>query len=194
MQRWSTINYISFQPHVIHFWRKEKLFWRLWQAETSIIGTRVAPNAVAVMNLLFLFPRLISREGANGMYYHGSRKLVPTLKRSQAWGPHGTPKEESLNRIYFTPDFAFALVSAARPEGITDVNHNERTIHFENPDRFDPEKEVYIYAVDPSKIPDDKKLWVDERQVAVDLDEIKPDKVERHKAGEISRYYRIMGE
>ena len=127
-------------------------------------------------------------------WYHGSKKLVTALKRSQAWGPPGTPKEESLNMIYFTPDFAFALVSAARPEGITDVNHDERTVHFENPDKFDPEKEVYIYMVDPSKIPDDKKLWVDKWQVAVDIDEIKPDKVERHKAGEIYQYYSIVGE
>lgn len=117
------------------------------------------------------------------MLYHGSKRLVPMLKRSQAWGPPGTPKKESLDMIYFTQDFAFALVSAARPEGI-----------FENPNKFEPEKEVCIYMVDPSKIPDDKKILVDEWQVAVDLDEIKPDKVERHKSGEVSQYYSIIGE
>jgi len=126
------------------------------------------------------------------MWYHGSKKLVSVLKRQQAWGPPGTPEKESLNMIYFTPDFAFALVSAARPEGITEVNHNERTVHFENPDKFDPEKEVYVYIVDPSKIPDNKKIWIDKWQVAVDLDEIKPDKVEKHKSGEVSQYYSII--
>jgi hypothetical protein len=127
-------------------------------------------------------------------WYHGSKSLFPNLKRQKAWGPLGTPKEESLDMIYLTPDFAFALVSAARPEGITEVNHNERTVHFENPDKFDPDREVYIYFVDSSKIPDDKKTWIDKWQVAVDLDEIKPDKVETHKAGEVSQYYSIVGE
>jgi len=126
------------------------------------------------------------------MLYHGSKALVPTLKRQKAWGPPGTPKAENLNMIYFTQDFAFALVSAARPEGITEVNHNERTVHFENPNKFEPEKEVYIYVVDPSKIPDDKKIWVDKWQVAVDLDEVTPVKVERHKAGEILNHYSII--
>jgi len=128
------------------------------------------------------------------MWYHGSKKKLNALKRQQSWGPPGTPKEESLNMIYLTPDFAFALVSAARPEGITEVNHNERTVHFENPEKFDPELEVYIYFVDPSKISDDKKTWIDKWQIAVDLDEIKPDKVETHKAGEVSQYYSIIGE
>lgn len=127
-------------------------------------------------------------------WYHGSKNLFPNLIRQKAWGPTGTPKKESLNMIYLTPDFAFALVSAARPEGITEVNHNERTVHFENPDKFDPDREVYIYFVDSSKIPDDKKIWIDKWQIAVDLDEIEPDKVETHKAGEVSQYYSIVGE
>lgn len=126
------------------------------------------------------------------MWYHGSKVLVSVLKRKQAWGPPGAPKEESLNMIYLAPDFAFALVSAARPEGITEVNHKERTVHFENSDKFDPEKEVYIYMVDPSKIPDDKLCWIDRWQIGVDLDEIKPDKVETHKSGEVSQYYSII--
>jgi len=126
------------------------------------------------------------------MLYHGTRKLVFMLKRHQAFGPPGTPREESLNMIYFTPDFGFALVSGARPEGITEVNHNERTVHFENPDKFDPEMEVYVYAIDPSKIPDDKKIRIDKWQIAVDVDEIRPDKIERHKAGEISQHYSLI--
>ena len=126
------------------------------------------------------------------MLYHGSRGLFPALKRNQAWGPPGTPKEESLNVIYLTPDFAFALICAAGPEGITTVNHDERTAHFENSDKFEPDKEVYVYMIDPSKIPDNKKVCIDKWQIAVDIDEITPDKVERHKAGEISQYYSII--
>ncbi|MFQ6049951.1 MAG: hypothetical protein ACE5J0_02850 [Candidatus Paceibacterales bacterium] len=127
-------------------------------------------------------------------WYHGSRKLFSKLKRMKAWGPPGTPKEESLNMIYLTPDFAFALVSAARPEGITEVNHKERTVRFENPEKFNPKMDVYIYFVDSSKIPDDKKLWIDEWQVTVDMDEISPDKVEKHKADEVTKHYRIIRE
>ena len=128
----------------------------------------------------------------NGMLYHGSKKFFKKLKRRKAWGPSGTPKEESLNMIYLTPQFAFALVSAVRPLGKTEVNHNERTVRFENLDLFEPEEEVYIYVIDSAKIPGNKKTWIDEWQVAVNLDEIKPERVETHKAGEISDWYTIL--
>ena len=126
------------------------------------------------------------------MLYHGSDKKFDVLKRHQTWGPPGTPMQESLNVIYFTPDFAFALVVAAGPEGINEVNYGEKTVRFENPEKFNSEKEVYIYVVDPSKISDEKKILIDPWQVAVDLDEIKPDKVEKHKAGELLKYYSII--
>ena len=131
------------------------------------------------------------KEQENMHLYHGSKKRLSKLTRQQAWGPPGTPKEESLDMIYLTPDFAFALVSGARPEGITEVNHKERTVHFENPEKFDPEKEVYIYIVDSSKIPSDKQKQI-ENQVVVDLDEIVPDKVEVHKASEVYQYYKVI--
>jgi len=126
------------------------------------------------------------------MWYHGSDKKFDVLKRHQAWGPPGTPAQESLNVIYLTPDFAFALSCGATPEGINEVNHGEKTIRFENPEKFDPEKEVYVYVIDPSRIPDEKKIPIDPWQVAVDLDEITPDKVETHKSSEISQYYSII--
>ena len=126
--------------------------------------------------------------------YHGSKKLVSKLVRQKASAPFGRPNEESLNAIYLTPDFGFALACAVGPEGVTEIDYEERTIRFENPEKFNSERNVYIYFVDPSKIPDNKKIWIDTRQVAVDIDEIKPVKVERHKAGEISQYYGIIGE
>jgi len=126
------------------------------------------------------------------MWYHGSEKKFDALKRHQAWAPLEASTQESLSAIYFTPDFAFALVVAAGPEGINEVNYGEKTVLFENPEKFDPEKEVYIYVVDSSKIPDDKKIIIDPWQVAVDLDEITPDKVEVHLAGEILNYYSVI--
>ena len=124
--------------------------------------------------------------------YHGSKRKLSKLTRQKAYALPGEPSEEGLNVIYLTSDFAFALVSGARPEGITEVNHNERTIHFENPEKFDPEMKIYIYFVDSSKIPDDKKKQIDKWQIVVDLDEIEPDKVEVHKASEVSQYYKII--
>lgn len=68
----------------------------------------------------------------------------------------------------------------------------KQTIRFGNPSEFKPDQLVYVYCVDPKRIPDDKKIWIDQWQVAVTMDEIKPDKVEIYKAGEVSKYYRIM--
>lgn len=127
------------------------------------------------------------------MFYHGSNSLFGTLKRRQAWGPPGTPKEESLNVIYLSPDPAFALAIAATPEGINTINHKERTIQFENPEKFDPEKIVYVYLVDEAKIPESKMIRIDDWQIAVDVEEIIPDKVEFHKAGEILQHYSFEG-
>ena len=130
--------------------------------------------------------------------YHGSRFLQKKLSRKQAYAPAGRPSQEGLNAIYLSPDFAFALVSGARPEGVTKVDHNNRTVHFENQEKFDPNMDVYIYVVDSSQIPDDKIIHVvingkiDNSQIAVDLDEIEPLKVERHKAGEVFQHYKII--
>ena len=125
------------------------------------------------------------------MLYHGSRVFFPTLKRKQAWGAD-VPDLECLNAIYFTPDFGFALLCAARPEGVTEVDHEGRTVHFEG--KFDPAREVYVYYVAPSRIPESKRVWVDPLQIAAMIDEISPDGVERHLAGEICQYYSIIGE
>lgn len=49
---------------------------------------------------------------------------------------------------------------------------------------------IYIYLVDPARIPDGMKVWIDEWQVAVTMDEIKPDKVEIYKSSEVFKYFR----
>jgi len=126
------------------------------------------------------------------MWYHGSKKLFPVLKRKKARGAPADKPLENLSAIYFTPDYPFALALAARTRGCTRISWSAKTIQFGNPEEFDPEEEVYIYIIDPSKIPEKNKIWVDEKQVAVDLDEIEPEKVERHKAGEVSQHYSII--
>ena len=134
--------------------------------------------------------------------YHGSKQFFPTLKKRQAHAPPGRPPEEALDAIYLTPDFLFALLSAARPPGtlkmgmnqIDDLDTAERVVYFENPDQFDPDETIYIYFVDPTKIPEEKKIDIDLLQTAVIEDEIKPDKVETYKAGDLLKYYHVVDE
>lgn len=129
----------------------------------------------------------------NTLWFHGSRKRFKVLRRQKALAPPGRPPKEDLNAIYLTPEFAFALACAVgSEENRIEVNHSLRTIRFENLNKFDPEREIYVYFVDPSNIPDAKRIWIDRWQVAVDMDEVIPIKVERYKASEISKYYNIV--
>jgi len=128
-------------------------------------------------------------------YYHGSKYPLgegEEIERRKATAPEGRPAEEDMDVIYLTPDFEVALAMAARPEGITEIDHNAKTIHFENPDSFDPNKEVYVYEIDSSIVPEDKITEIDLRQISVDVDEIKPEKVMKVKAGDLKKYYKIV--
>ena len=127
-------------------------------------------------------------------WYHGSKKSLSVLKKQQARTLPGRPAEEALEAIYFTPDFAFALACAARPPGTTEMDLENRTIRFGNPDKFEPDESVYIYLVDPAKIPDSRTVWIDQWQVAVTMDAIRPDKVEIHRSSEVFKYYRLIEE
>ncbi|MFH1423536.1 MAG: hypothetical protein ABIG29_01080 [Candidatus Nealsonbacteria bacterium] len=124
--------------------------------------------------------------------YHGSGKRFSKLIRQKAHAVPEAPENEKLNMIYLTPDYSFALAMAARPMGFSGVDHKRRIVHY-NLDNFEPEKEVYVYVIDISKIPEDKIIKIDELQVAVDIDEIVPVEVQKHKAGEVSQYYSIQG-
>ena len=127
-------------------------------------------------------------------WYHGSKRLLSVLEKQKARTLPGRPAEESLEAIYFSPDLAFALACAARPPGTTEMDPEKRTIRFGNPDQFEPDEPIYIYFVDPAKIPDDKAVWIDPWQVAVTMNEIRPDKVEVYKASKVLEYYRILDE
>jgi hypothetical protein len=127
-------------------------------------------------------------------WYHGSKKSLSTLRKQKACAPPSRPPEEGLEAVYLTPSFAFALGCAARPPGITEMDLERWTIRFGNPDKFEPDEPIYIYLVDPAKIPDEAIVWVDQWQVAVTMDEVKPDKVEVYKAGDVFRYYHYVEE
>ena len=124
--------------------------------------------------------------------YHGSKQSFPKLRKRKAHAPPGRPPEEALEAIYLTPDFLFALACAARPPGVSNIDLTKRTICFENPDQFEPNETIYIYFVDPTKIPEDKKIYIDQWQVAVTEDEITPDKVETYKSGDLLKHYRVI--
>ena len=124
--------------------------------------------------------------------YHGSSKKLDVLKRHKPCAPPGTPEGENLDVIYFTPEKYFAILAGAAVEGVNTIDHGEKTVCFQNPEKFNPDKIAYVYVVDSSRIPEGKKIVVDPWQIAVDVDEIMPDKVETHKAGEILNYYRIL--
>lgn len=127
------------------------------------------------------------------MWYHGARWLFSKIERRHPVTPEGKPKNGSFKAVYLTCDFGTALAFAARPEGVSNINHEKRTIQFENPHLFEPDREIYIYFVDLSQILEERIIWINKWQVAV-LDDIKPVKVERYKAGEVSKYYSIIGE
>ena len=125
-------------------------------------------------------------------FYHGSKQLFSKLKKQKAHAPPGRPPEEALEAIYLTPDFLFALACAARPPGTSNIDITKRLISFDNPNQFEPNETVYIYFVDPTKISEDKKIYIDPLQIAVTEDEITPDKIETFKAGDLWKYYRLV--
>ncbi|MCY4403216.1 MAG: right-handed parallel beta-helix repeat-containing protein [Candidatus Poribacteria bacterium] len=124
--------------------------------------------------------------------YHGSKQLLPKLKKRQALAPPGRPPEEALEAIYLTPDFLFALACAARPPGTSKIDLTERTISFDKPDQFQPDEPIYIYYVDSTKISEDKKIYIDPYQVAVTEDEITPEKVETYQSSDLLKHYRVI--
>jgi len=77
------------------------------------------------------------------------------------------------------------------PEGVNTISHEERTICFENPEKFDPERPAYVYSIGIERIKDQKQIRIDKQQIAVDINEIKPDEVKAYKAGDILKYYSI---
>ena len=86
--------------------------------------------------------------------YHGSKNgRLDIIRKSQAEAGEGVtvPEDELLNAIYLTPNYGFALVCAARPEGLTTINEQNGKIEFENSELFDPDAEIYIYEVEVAK-------------------------------------------
>ena len=123
--------------------------------------------------------------------YHASKHTFAVLKRNQVEVPDDVvvPDAELQNKIYLTPDIGFAIALAAGPSGMTSLK--DGCISFENFVQFDPECPVYVYVVESDSIPADLIQTVDGEQVAVDLDELKPDTVQEFLAKDVFGYYKL---
>jgi len=129
------------------------------------------------------------------MYYNSGG-----LKRHKSIGIPGIP--ETQNAIYLARSLLDALFYAIRRGSVGDdskINHKKRIVYFEGLDKFDPEAEISINVVDPSVIPLEPKggeykirLYSDEYQLIINMDEIKPLRVETHKAGEFFQYFKLI--
>ena len=127
--------------------------------------------------------------------YHGSNKRFEEIRKSQAEAGQGisVPDGELLDAVYLTPDFGFAVAMAAKTGGLTEIDDEKHTIVFERTEDFDPDKEVYIYEIDASQIPEENIRYVDERQIAItEMERITPLNVQELKAREILKYHTIL--
>ena len=127
--------------------------------------------------------------------YHGSNKRFKEIRKSQAEAGQGisVPDGELLDAVYLTPDFGFAVAMAAKTGGLTEIDDEKHTIVFERPEDFDPDKEVYIYEIDASQIPEENIRYVDERQIAVTgVEKMALVNIRGFKAREILKYYTIL--
>jgi len=94
-----------------------------------------------------------------------------------------------LEAIYLTPDYAYALIMAAKPNGSTRIDTDNKTVAFENPNLFDSQRKIYVYEVD---VAEEEARKIDGLQYVVEnIDEIKPVHKFIHKAGDIEKYYKI---
>ena len=126
--------------------------------------------------------------------YHGSPKNLTEIKKSQAskGKSPNVPKDELLNAIYLTPDYGFALACAARPKGTTDIDEETKSITFENPKLFEPQKTVYVYTVETENIPKENIIKVDDLQYAIiGIDNIELSDKNTHKAIDVQNYYEL---
>ena len=109
------------------------------------------------------------------------------------------PREELQDAIYLTPDYEYAVAMAVKPGGVTEIDNEAKTIEFENPEDFDPERNIYIYTIDSDDIPEEHLKKVrDERgefdglQYAALISKIIPKLKENKKAREVMRYYKLL--
>ncbi len=126
--------------------------------------------------------------------YHGSKSDIGSIERRQAGKADHivVPETELQNAIYLTPDYGFALACGARPNGITTIDNENKTISFENSDRFDSNEKVFVYEIDADDISKENIKQIDELQFVVSNMESLPfENKFIHKAGDVQKYYEL---
>lgn len=126
--------------------------------------------------------------------YHGSGRKLDVLEARQAQKADdiSVPENELLKAIYLSPEYDLAVAIAAQPHGKAEINDKEKTIEFENPHLFNPEKEIFIYEIDTNDIPKENLVEVEKgKQYAIVGMKVKPISVEELKAEEVLKYYKL---
>jgi hypothetical protein len=126
--------------------------------------------------------------------YHGSKRDIILIERRQAGKADSVvvPETELQNAIYLTPDYGFALACGARPNGVTTIDNDNKTINFENPDLFDSNARVFVYEVDAGNISKENIEQIDERQFVVsNMESLSFENKFVHKAGDVQKYYEL---
>tara|TARA_Y100000310_G_scaffold320806_1_gene377622 strand:+ start:447 stop:914 length:468 start_codon:yes stop_codon:yes gene_type:complete len=139
----------------------------------------------------------INRRKKKILLYHGSNRPFKILKNDQLTNsPDKDRKERERKRrnvIYLSSSFAFALFFAAKPKlGKNMMSIKRGIVYFEKLDKLNPEEDVYIQIIDIADIPKEKRRWANEYELEVQLDEIKPVRIEIHKAGEIFEHFEVI--
>jgi len=125
--------------------------------------------------------------------YHGSKEKLEKLEKRQARSEVEVPKDELLEAIYFTSNYGFAVACGARPLGVTDIDGEQKTIKFENPDLFDPRIDIFVYRIKSENVPKGHLRQIDNHQYVVEnMKEIIFENIDEMKAGEVSKYYKLI--
>ena len=107
----------------------------------------------------------------------------------------GVPEAELQNAIYTTPELSYALAMASRPENSrTEIDKDNHKITFDNPEGFDPEKDIYIYEFETDVLPEArvKRLKNDQDQITLFVNEgLEHVNVHKMKAKEVMNYYEL---
>lgn len=134
--------------------------------------------------------------------YHGSIVLPENLlggkilpQQAVTYEGSGVPDAELQKAIYTTTELSYALAMASRPENSsTEIDPETHKITFDNPEGFDPEKDIYIYEFETDDLPEGsvKRLDNNELQIALHVKEgIVPTTVQKYKAKDIINFYEL---
>lgn len=126
--------------------------------------------------------------------YHGSKVKENKLESRQAQTEERIDvlNDEPMNGIYLTPDYVFAVAMATRPEGVTEIDDENKIIEFNNPELFKPDEDVFIYVFESDKISKENLKYVDEKQYIVQgVDYLLAEEVKIIRAREVMKYYEL---